>query len=144
MRVFARRRAVEVAGAAALEGSRGMTLEARERAFIGAELTKRVLWAAVQLDGIYHFDDVVAVDGSFDPKPAVRGEGLEAPRQATAWGAWDGRQFRGGALPPRSGNHAAELVAIAETLRRFAGETVLILCDCQSALVCRSRSGSRG
>ena len=38
-------------------------------------------------------------------------------------------------MPPSSGNHAAELMAIERTLSRFeAGQKVLILCDCQGAM----------
>ena len=69
---------------------------------------------------------------------------MSAP--ATAWAAWDGLAFMGSALPPYSGNHLAELAAIAGVLaRREAGDRVLIMSDCQGALTAIEscwRSGS--
>jgi hypothetical protein len=80
------------------------------------------------------------VDGSFDPRMVPReeegaGGGTPAPRPSTAWGSYDGVNYRGGALPPLSGNYAAELVAIDKTLEQCpAGARVFILSDCRGAL----------
>ena len=42
---------------------------------------------------------------------------------------------RGGALPPGTPNQVAELVAIERTLARHAaGDRIIVLCDCQSAM----------
>ena len=151
LRVFARwQRAEEERPRARGSGVR-VSFEKREREHIAASLTRRALRVALRLHDKHRFRDVVAVDGSYDPKAAVRGQHSEEPECATAWGSWDGRFFRGGALPPDGGNHVAELVAIERTLRRVVEDAeagaeatapaeaspprVLILSDCQGALM---------
>ena len=59
----------------------------------------------------------------------------ESGTEAAAWGAWDGKQAMGGALPTGTSNQVAELAAVERVLARHeAGDKILIGGDCQSAL----------
>jgi ribosomal protein S18 acetylase RimI-like enzyme len=132
LRVFARKRDVETDGVSSTDGTH-IAMEEKEKGHIAASLTQRALWAALRLHLQYTFHEVVAVDGSYDAASTAAAH--EVAQEATAWGSYDGCDFRGGTLPPSSGNHAAELVAVERTLFRFgSGTRVLILSDCQGAL----------
>ena len=108
-------------------------MEAAERAKIDTEATKHMAAMALAIEMRYDIDVVCAVDGSKDEVEAPGAAGSGA--KASAWGSWDGREARGGALPPGTSNHIAELVAMERTLARYGeGERVLIISDCQSAM----------
>lgn len=108
-------------------------MEARERGKINLEATKHVAALGLAVEQSYGIDYAYAVDGSVD-MAEPRGAG-ETGARAAAWGSWDGRVARGGALPPGTGNQEAELFAIERTLAQHArGDRVLIFCDCQSAM----------
>ena len=144
-RVFARWREAETGhGMLAADGKTRVVLEQREAEHVSASLTRRVLTLVLRLHlgrvraqrlgqraRASGFDAVVAVDGSYRPPP----DEPDGPTEATAWGSYDGRTFRGGALPPSSGSYVAELMAVERTLARQApGDAVLLLSDCQGAM----------
>ena len=134
MRVCVRHRWMEQ-GRPAGETSEGVAIgmETTERKLINTAATKHVMAMAMAIEKCYGLDVVYAVDGSAD-EAAARGEG-EVGRKAASWGAWDGRQAHGGALPPGTGNQMAELVAMERVLAKHeAGDRVLVMGDCQSAL----------
>ena len=118
-------------------------MEPRERAKISVASTKEVAAMALAIENTYGIDAAYAVDGSAD-ETATHAAG-EQGAQAAAWGTWDGVDARGGALPPGTTNQVAELVAIERTLARHeAGDRVLILCDCQSAMQMVEAAWRRG
>ena len=104
----------------------GIGMERGERGKITIRGTK---WVAMMIEALCEANGIeiaVAVDGSADEHGGVK---------VAAWGSWDGRRARGGALPGKVGNHVAELVAIERTLARMKeGDRIVILCDCQSAM----------
>jgi hypothetical protein len=109
-------------------------MEANERAHIDLAETKHVLAIALAVESLYDIDHAYATDGSADEAEA-RTDG-EVGARAVAWGSWDGSVARGGALPPGVGNQVAELYAIERTLAAHGpGDRVLMLCDCQAAMV---------
>ena len=134
LRLFCRRKWIEQAKPVgrSVDGV-PIGMEPRERSRIDTERTKQALAAALAIEKQYDIDTAYAVDGSADTAPALAED--ETGAAAAAWGAWDGQQARGGALPPGLGNQTAELVAIERMLARHeAGDRVLLLCDCQAAM----------
>jgi len=109
-------------------------MEAAQRKLINTAATKHVAAMARAIEMQYQIEYVYAIDGSAD-KTEARGDGGATEEKAAAWGSWDGIVARGGALPPGTGNQITELVGIERTLHRHkAGDRVLLLCDCQSAM----------
>ena len=108
-------------------------METRERESISTRKTRELLQLAIVLDQRFGgFERCFATDGSYEDAGRAPGDVSAA---ATAWAWYDGATARGGALPPRSGNYIAELVAIAEALSECKrGENVLIIGDCTGAL----------
>ena len=134
LRVCVRRRALEQEepDAETREGV-AVGMESKERRKIDTEATKQVVAMGLAVEKEYGVRSVYAVDGSSDEAEARRAG--EVGERAAAWGSWDGEVARGGALPPGTGNVVAELVAIERTIEKHAaGDRILILCDCQSAL----------
>ena len=113
--------------------STGARSHGHRRIKIDIEATKSVaamVLAVEREDGVQY---VYAVDGSCDEAEA-REKG-EVGMKAAAWGTWDGKVARGGALPPGTSNDVAELVAIERTLaRHVAGDRVMVLSDCKPGL----------
>ena len=143
-RLFLRRRWMERGIKGRSKSGATIGMEERERKQIKLEGTREVLRMALQLHQVVNFNAAYATDGSFDPGNGdVEEEDQTVP--ATAWGAYDGKTAFGGALPPTSGNHIAELVAIAEVLKLHEpGERVLILSDCRAALFAIERAWRAG
>ena len=109
----------------------GMEPVERKKMDVGA--TKRVAAMALAIEKAYGTEYVYAVDGSSDE--TEQKEAGEVCEKAAAWGSWDGKEARGGGLPPGTDNMVAELVAIERTLARHgAGDRVLLMCDCSSAI----------
>ena len=125
------------------DGGEAIGMEPKELSSISTAATKHVAALARAIELRYGLDAAYAVDGS-DDAVEPRGEGEEGA-EATAWGSWDGAVARGGALQPGVGNQLAELVAIERTLARHGpGDRVLLLCDCQAAMIMAEQAWRSG
>ena len=117
------------------ETDRGVriSMEPGERRLISDANTEEVAAMGLAVENSYGAGYAYAVDGSKDE--AEPRDDWESGTEAAAWGAWDGTQAMGGALPTGTSNQVAELVAVERVLARHkAGDKILIGGDCQSAL----------
>ena len=133
-RLMVRHRAMEQQKPAVrTEAGVAVGMEEKERGRIAVEGTRAALRVALTLMRHFDVDEAVATDGSYDKCEARSTK--ETGQEASAWGSWDGRCARGGALPGSAGNQVAELVAVLRTLQRMhVGQKVLILMDCKGAM----------